>query len=224
MTKKMLLLLAACLLLVLSSCARRESGAQSPATPSTGEEQAEDSQEGSAQKEDDFEQGLIKDPELLQSATGIVTEALERAALAGEIYRGLLAWNEVMPSTIVEGQEYRLVTDERFASFSDIQEHLDKTFIAGGKAADRFAEMTDAHLYMSVNGELYLNTTALEPARAPLLMGSWEMQGMQLLEMSDARIVVRMPTKRMNNADGEKELTLVYQNDSWLLDDSYFFI
>jgi hypothetical protein len=224
MKKKSFLPLAICLLLALGGCARRDSsaGQSQSAPPADGEEQAA-VQQDSQQSDDSVAEGL-ENPELVQQATGIVTEALERAALADEIYRGLLSWNEVMPSTIVEGQEYRLVTDARFASFSDIQAHVDKTFVAGGKAASRFAEMTEARLYMSVNGELYLNTTALEPARTPLLMGSWEMKELQLLEMSDTRIVVRMPTKRMANADGEKELTLLYQNGSWLLDDSYFFI
>jgi len=154
-------------------------------------------------------------------ARDIVSDLLSRANVADEIYRAQLLRDDQFDPIPVDESYYLPVIDERFFTVQDIQTFLETTFIRGGEAIRRFDALQQNYaVYMSLNGELFVNT---EQRTRPLTLGGWQVETMELLLKDDFQIEVRMQTTLLGIPDGTRTLRIIRDGDNWLLGDSFFF-
>ena len=162
----------------------------------------------------------IADAARISQARVIVFELLQRAAVADEIYRATLLRDEYFDPVIMGEYEYFPVIDERFFTVQDIQIFLDSTFTRGGEATRRFEELQNNAVYISINGELFVNTA---PRPRPFTTGDWQLDTMELLLIDDHQLEVRMETTLLGIPNGPKTLRIIRDGENWLLGDSFFF-
>jgi hypothetical protein len=125
-----------------------------------------------------------------------------------------------MEPIIMNDREYLPVIDERFFTYQDIQDFLHGTFARGSEATRRFAGLQEeGAVYMSLNGELYIN---IEPRMAPLTLGAWDLDTMELLLMEEREIEVVMQTTILGRPEGPQILRIIRDGNTWLLGDSFF--
>ena len=204
-----------CFLLVITGCQSRTVD-KSPSEASSVSEIAEEVPSSEIPSEPEV--SYVTDAGQISEALEIVEALLKRAEVADEIYRGAVKRDD-SPTLDMDGLEYKLVIDERFATYDDLQDYLDKTFTRGGVAAERFEEMRLSRRYLSANGQLHV---LFEISQVPLTLGKWDTSGFKLVRYQDDFIEAFMPTMLVGQGNGERTLSLIKAGEDWLLDDTYF--
>lgn len=215
--KKILIAFSLILVLFLGGCKSQVETVDIPEPPEVPQENLIDKNTTEAEKP--AESHAIEDPEEISRMISIVLPLLEDAYDCDLLYSGNVSVDETAEPETVDGQKKYHYVDSDYSSLGQIESLWKSTFVGDSKATDYYTKMIDDHLYLSINGELYIKEHGELP---PMTMGEWNTDTIVIKEATEDTIVAQMETTLVGQPNGTKDLTVKNIDGNWLLTDSYF--